>query len=64
MHLEGGRARGSDPRRDGGPEETGSQADVRRTGTPLSRLEPQTETGKVTGPTVVVTERFVYTVGR
>ncbi len=51
MLLEGGGARGSDPRWDGGSEETGSQADVRRAGTPLSGLEPQTETGRSTGNT-------------
>lgn len=46
MLFEGGRARGSHPCRDRGSAETGSQADVRRTGTPLSGLEPQTEKGR------------------
>lgn len=48
MLLEGGGARGPDPCWDGGSEETGSQADVRRAGAPLSGLEPQTETGRST----------------
>lgn len=43
--LEGGGARRSDPCWDRGPEEAGSQADVRRAGTPLSGLESQAETG-------------------
>lgn len=51
MILEGRGARGSDPCGDGGSEETGSQADVRRAGTPLSGLERQTETGRLTGCT-------------
>lgn len=48
--FEGGRPRGSDPCRDGGSAETSSQTDVRRTGTPLSGLEPQAETGKSVSP--------------
>lgn len=51
MLLAGGGARGSDPCRDRGSEETGSQADVRRAGTPLPELEPQTETGGSTSGT-------------
>lgn len=46
MLLEGGGTRRSDPCWDGGSEEAGSQADVRRAGTALPGLEPQTETGK------------------
>lgn len=41
--FKGGGSRGSDPCRDRGSEETGFPTDVRRTGTTLSGLEPQTE---------------------
>lgn len=44
--IEGGGAWRSDPRWDGGSEETGSQADVRRPRIPLPGLEPQTEAGR------------------
>lgn len=44
--TKGGGAWRSDPRWDGGSEETGSQADVRRPWMPLPGLEPKTEAGR------------------
>lgn len=47
--LEGGRTWRFDPCRDWSSTETSSQADVGRSGTPLSELEPQIETGRKGG---------------
>lgn len=46
--VKGGGAWRSDPCRDRGPEEAGTQADVGRTRTPLSGLEPEVKAGKFT----------------
>lgn len=45
--VKGGGSWRSDPCWDRGPEEAGTQADVRRTRTPLSGLEPQAKAGKI-----------------